>query len=64
MKVTRNMSLPGETVPEHDVIKQSDFARIEIASQREANTVIFQSLRGLVQKCDLDRPGFAGGSNS
>src|SRR5215472_684358 len=32
---------------------QPDFARIEIASQREANTVILQSNRRLVQKRDL-----------
>src|SRR5215813_4583231 len=37
----------------HDVIKQPDFARFEIASQREAKTVIFQSNRRLVQKPDL-----------
>src|SRR5215472_15733150 len=32
---------------------QPEFARIEIASQREANTVILQSNRRLVQKSDL-----------
>src|SRR6516162_3721199 len=32
---------------------QPEFARIEIASQREANTVILQSNRRLVQKRDL-----------
>src|SRR6516225_1447248 len=37
----------------HYVIKQPDFARIEIASQREAKTVILRSNRCLVQKCDL-----------
>src|SRR5215831_3105321 len=37
----------------HDVIKQPDFARIESASQREANTVVLQRNRRLVQKRDL-----------
>src|SRR5215471_3890099 len=37
----------------HDVIQQPDFARIEIASQREADMVIIQSNRRLVQKRDL-----------
>src|SRR6516165_8738487 len=37
----------------HDVIKQPDFARIESASQREANTVVLQRNCRLVQKRDL-----------
>src|SRR6516164_2807251 len=37
----------------HHVINQPDFAQIEIASQREAKTVILQSGRRLVQQRDL-----------
>ena len=37
----------------HDVIQQPEFAWVEIASQREAQTVIIQSNRRLVQKRDL-----------
>src|SRR5215467_7356520 len=37
----------------HDVVKQPEFARIEIASQRKAKTVILQSNRRLVQQRDL-----------
>src|SRR5258708_18026633 len=37
----------------HDVIKQPDFARIEIAGQREAKAIVLQSARRLVQKPDL-----------
>ena len=37
----------------HHVIKQTDFAQIEFASQSEAETVILQSNRRLVQKPDL-----------
>src|SRR5262245_60878393 len=37
----------------HDVIKQSDFAQIKIASQWEAKTVIFQSTCRLFQKLNL-----------
>ena len=37
----------------HDVVQQPDFAQIEIASHRQANTVILQSNRRLIQKRDL-----------
>src|SRR6478736_5434601 len=37
----------------HHVIQQPEFAWVEIASQREAQTVIIQSNRRLVQKRDL-----------
>src|SRR5262245_37919763 len=36
----------------HDVIQEPDFAQIEIAGQREAETIILQSLRRLVQERD------------
>src|SRR6516164_264340 len=37
----------------HDVVKQPEFARFEIASQCKAKMVILQSARCLVQKRDL-----------
>src|SRR6516165_3319442 len=37
----------------HHVIKQADFAQIEIASQREAEAIVLQSGRSRVQKRDL-----------
>src|SRR6516164_7426656 len=37
----------------HDVVKQTEFARFEIASQCKAKMVILQSDRCLVQKRDL-----------
>src|SRR5262245_9821128 len=39
----------------HDIIKQPDFARIELASKCKSDTIILQSSRRLVQERDLAR---------